>query len=296
MIFEESSETAWPPVRCDLCNGKLETVAQVPNYVAGPDKNIIHKLFPLQICTNCQTLMLLISPSEMERHLDVASHTNPEYEEIFHKMRHKYFSWLIKHYLRTETGKKKKVLDFGTSFGHMTNMLTREGYDVTGVEINETMRQTAARNSPKIRFVSNLDELSDETGSFDIVLAIDSLYYVTSPNETIFKLSKLLKTNGIIILRNANRNWYYKIKRLIMKNNIMPTNPIGDARYGFSVKGMRDVLIRNGMESIEVRYLERGKDLGLIKKILYFISGIIAQITHGLIPWSPGTIITATKR
>jgi SAM-dependent methyltransferase len=229
----------------------------------------------------------------MIKHLEVASHTNPQKEKFFYDSRIKYFVWIIERFLGPPGAGKQKVLDFGTSFGHMTSLLTKRGYEVTGVEINPVMRATASRNAPDARIIKDLEDLSDESGSFDIVLALDSLYFATLPSKTISDLSRLLKPRGKIIMRNTNRIWFYKIKRL--KGRIMKRSPLGDARFAFSVKGLVTCLLKNGMNSIQVHYLERGKENSQLEKCLYFLSGAIAELTRGRLACCPGTIIEARK-
>jgi 2-polyprenyl-3-methyl-5-hydroxy-6-metoxy-1,4-benzoquinol methylase len=103
----------------------------------------------LMECKECQTMMLDISPSEMESHLRSASYTNPANYDRFLRERVKFFDWLIGKYLGgLPRDGSAKVLDFGTSYGHMTRMLAERGFKVYGWKLT-TECASSQKRSPE---------------------------------------------------------------------------------------------------------------------------------------------------
>ncbi len=285
----------WPVTRCDMCGGEFKQVRYMPNYMEGEGGRKTIQLFMLMECKECQTMMLDISPSEMESHLRSASYTNPANYDRFLRERVKFFDWLIGKYLGgLPRDGSAKVLDFGTSYGHMTRMLAERGFKVYGVEINDRVRELAKKEAPKAKLVKTLDELEDEGSTFSAALILDSLYYCTKPKATLSRICGMLKPGGAALIRMANRRWYFKAKTLI--GSRPDENPLGDARWTFSLKGMRIALASMNMSEPEATYSEKSKNMGAIKDFLYGASGFVGDATKGRIAFTPGILLYSEKR
>lgn len=77
-----------------------------------------------------------------------------------------------------------RVLDAGCGAGQMTAALAARGAEVTAVDISPALIDIAARRLPeahrgRVRFAAG-DMLADDLGSFDHVMAMDSLIYYTA--------------------------------------------------------------------------------------------------------------------
>ncbi len=77
-----------------------------------------------------------------------------------------------------------RVLDAGCGAGQMTAALAARGAEVTAVDISPALIDIAARRLPeahrgRVRFCAG-DMLAEDLGSFDHVLAMDSLIYYTA--------------------------------------------------------------------------------------------------------------------
>ncbi len=101
-----------------------------------------------------------------------------------------------------EINKHQKVLDLGCATGTITEYIS----DITqaqtvGIDFAETaIKWAQERTKPKqdrLKFITmDMDELDFPMNSFDIILAIDTVYFVENINKTIQKLKEILKENG----------------------------------------------------------------------------------------------------
>lgn len=97
----------------------------------------------------------------------------------------------------------KKILDIGAGTGRYSVALSREGFDVTAVEIVEHNVKILERKHEKVKIwqgdARNLDFLEDE--SFDLTLILGPLYHLHTDNEKIKALGeakRVTKKGGLI--------------------------------------------------------------------------------------------------
>lgn len=102
--------------------------------------------------------------------------------------------------------KNAKILDAGCGPGAMLPMLQKYG-DVIGVDISDEALKHAKKRGKVIKGdVTNLD-FKDNT--FDVVLCMDVLYHmwVKDEMEALNELHRVLKKDGILLLREPAYNW-----------------------------------------------------------------------------------------
>ena len=122
----------------------------------------------------------------------------PHYNEL--TLRKKSLSHLLG-YLNQKNG---KVLDLGCGNGWMSAKLSEHGFQVTGMDVNETELIQAKRVfGEKIKWVLadvfTLKPVSD----YDIVLLSASLQYFKNPSKLLAKLQTLLADGGKIIVMDT---------------------------------------------------------------------------------------------
>lgn len=95
-----------------------------------------------------------------------------------------------------------RVLDLGCGVGRLTEYISSvSGAHVTGIDYAKKTIQLAQQRTitkrEKLDFkVGNLNKLSTQLGSFDYVLALDTLYFVDDLENCIGMIKKLLKPGG----------------------------------------------------------------------------------------------------
>ena len=115
--------------------------------------------------------------------------------------------------------KKEKfgsVLDFGCGSGVMLPFLSQQAEEVLAVDIDlEPLHRLEEHIefNENIRFSNTYKNI--ETGSLDLVIALDVLEHVDNLDEVFADLSSLLKTGGEIIISGPTENIFYKLGRFL---------------------------------------------------------------------------------
>jgi 2-polyprenyl-6-hydroxyphenyl methylase / 3-demethylubiquinone-9 3-methyltransferase len=119
------------------------------------------------------------------------------------------FPWIINK-IRQFCDHNSTILDVGCGAGFLSNELARQGYQVTGVDIEgdvlDVARNHDSTNTVKYE-TADAYKLPYEDGSFDIVTAMDFLEHVERPKEVIAEFSRVLKPGGLFFFHTFNRNF-----------------------------------------------------------------------------------------
>ncbi|MFK8139034.1 MAG: bifunctional 2-polyprenyl-6-hydroxyphenol methylase/3-demethylubiquinol 3-O-methyltransferase UbiG [Bdellovibrionales bacterium] len=111
-----------------------------------------------------------------------------------------------------------KILDVGCGAGFLTNYLSRKYSSVAGLDASESSLKVASSRdiTKKVQYtVGNAYQLPYETGSMDVVCAMDFLEHVEKPEDVISECSRVLKDGGLFFFHTFNRNfisWLIVIK------------------------------------------------------------------------------------
>ncbi len=163
----------------------------------------------------------------------------------------------------------KRVLDAGCGAGQMTEELARRGAQVVAIDISPSLIEIAQKRLPdtlaqNVEFRAG-DMLSDELGSFDHVLAMDSLIYYTA--DDIHAALKTLgkRTRGNIVFTVAPKTpllmIMWRVGKLFPRSDrspiMIPQNADGLARKTADIGTLSTVgRIANGFyisEALEFR-------------------------------------------
>ncbi|MBT3363786.1 MAG: class I SAM-dependent methyltransferase [Chloroflexi bacterium] len=100
------------------------------------------------------------------------------------------------------------VLDVGCGIGADAGALAKSGATVVGLEPSEVMLQKAIEftsGGPRVAFVQGIGEsLPFKTGAFDCIVCKGALDHFTNPLVTLKEMSRLLKSDGRLIISIAN--------------------------------------------------------------------------------------------
>ncbi|MED1205064.1 class I SAM-dependent DNA methyltransferase [Heyndrickxia acidicola] len=117
--------------------------------------------------------------------------------------------------------KENHVLDLGCGTGELSVRLSKEGFEVTGVDLSEDMLMVAQEKAMEERvrlslFQQDMSEL-EGLGTFDIItIFCDSINYLPSPTEvkkTFEKVHNHLKEGGLFLFDTHS---LYKVKEIFM--------------------------------------------------------------------------------
>lgn len=105
------------------------------------------------------------------------------------------------------------ILECGCGPGGILKDLPLLEHSVFGLDINIShLRELQGRVSQSQMICSDIESLPFARGSFDIVLCIGVLSYLSKDDQAIAEMSRLLKTNGYLVLANPN---YFMIDKLL---------------------------------------------------------------------------------
>jgi ubiquinone/menaquinone biosynthesis C-methylase UbiE len=105
------------------------------------------------------------------------------------------------------SGNGKRVLDIGCGPGVMTEEIIELGWNYTGCDISESMIEEAKRRYPGVAFqVGAVEKISAVDATYDAVVAMGLVEYVTSDRAAIEEMRRVLKPGGVLIV--SLPNWW----------------------------------------------------------------------------------------
>jgi SAM-dependent methyltransferase len=132
-----------------------------------------------------------------------------------------YYQYYRKDILPLVPGHVGKVLEIGCGTGNTLAYLKANGYCdwIGGVELFPDAAAEAASKLDKL-YEGSIEEmeLPIEAGSIDMILCLDVLEHLLSPEAVIQKLHKYLASGGVIIASIPNVNHYSVTFPLIFQN------------------------------------------------------------------------------
>lgn len=149
-----------------------------------------------------------------------------------------------------------RVLDIGCGEGILgKRLLERGAKEVTGVEINSSACEKAARNISRV-ICGNIEELDlpFEDGYFDCIILGDVLEHLKDPAAVLVKLGRTLSDTGEVIASIPNIRYYGILNMLV------------EGYWSYADYGILD--------RTHLRFFTRKEMEGLFQKAGYELSGI----------------------
>jgi 2-polyprenyl-3-methyl-5-hydroxy-6-metoxy-1,4-benzoquinol methylase len=165
---------------------------------------------------------------------------------------------------------EKSILELGCGEGHLTQAIFSNAKSVTGVDLSEiAIERAKARRIPNARFDTS-DFINISFESYDVIAAIECLYYLTpeDQNEFFEKIArehrgKILIISGPIIGENEHRKY-------------------------FTHAGLSEIFVRHNMSILEYHNLNvyrRGASANIAAVLVRLPFG------HHLLDWLPSALI-----
>jgi 2-polyprenyl-3-methyl-5-hydroxy-6-metoxy-1,4-benzoquinol methylase len=120
-----------------------------------------------------------------------------------------YSEHLVRYKLAARIVAGKKVLDIACGTGYGSAMLAEAGAEVLGADISpETIHSDteayAGRNNLSF-MLADVENLPTEwTGKFDIVVSLETIEHLKSPDQYLKNLKRVLKPGGLLLLSTPN--------------------------------------------------------------------------------------------
>jgi len=178
------------------------------NFLICTDYSITNESFALVKCTKCELIFTNPRPDEIsiasyyksENYISHANKGNNPINFIYKLVRK--ISLKRKFNLVTSLTKGKYILDFGCGTGHFLSFLSDKGYKTFGIEPDNYAREKAKKLTNS-NIEANLDDINEK---FDIITAWHVIEHVSDLRNTLKKIRKKLKKDGVFIIAVPNIN------------------------------------------------------------------------------------------
>jgi len=141
------------------------------------------------------------------------------------------------------------ILDLGSNNGELTNIISKRYNQVVGLEFIKENVSSARKKFPNIKFIEGDITNLRIKQKFDIIIAGEIIEHVLSPINSLKKIKKIIKKQGILIISVPNIvSLQKRIKSLL---GIIPDNS-DDHLHLFTKKKLIDTCKRAGFDVKEV--------------------------------------------
>jgi 2-polyprenyl-3-methyl-5-hydroxy-6-metoxy-1,4-benzoquinol methylase len=188
---------------CPIC----ENVIFEP-FLKSKDYTVTQEEFELKRCKRCNFIVTSPRPTELtigkyyasDNYISHSGKSNTLFDKIYLAARGLTIKWkldLINQY----SSKPGTILDYGCGTGDFLHHLKNNGYQVLGVEPNESAREKA---NLKLQGKVSENLLDIKNNTADTITLWHVLEHVHTLNETLQALKKILSKRGYIIIAVPN--------------------------------------------------------------------------------------------
>jgi len=153
-------------------------------------------------CRQCGLIYVTPQPIQEELKRFYAQYYPEVSEELWYLAMHRLFKADAKRIERV-LGRKGKLLDIGSGFGHFLVMMRERGWEVAGVEPSKLAREMAIKKG-LIVYEDRFEDVKPPKRDFDVITAWFLLEHVPDPLGFLKKAYSLLKKGGYIFVRVPN--------------------------------------------------------------------------------------------
>jgi ubiquinone/menaquinone biosynthesis C-methylase UbiE len=233
---------------CPICDQHLFSP-----YLTAKDYTITGEEFSLVQCTHCNFIITSPRPDKeaiapyyaSDKYISHSGKSKTLFDKIYLLARSITLKWkhnLIKQY----SPQPGTILDFGCGTGDFLNYQKNKGWNIIGLEPNDSARQKA--NNLLINKVSkDLNSIANK--SLTIITLWHVLEHIHDLNKTISELKPLLTTDGFMIIAVPNHN-SHDCKKY---GKHWAAYDVPRHLWHFTKETMNSLLTRNGLQIVEVK-------------------------------------------
>lgn len=152
--------------------------------------------------------------------------------------------WISSYAKHFNLGDQPKALSIGCAYGHDLYNLKKMGWNVLGLDHDESFR-VRAKIQHGVEVIHSTFEDAKFDSPFNLVMMAGVVPYVYGINEVIGKVNAILTDNGFIYIAIRNMDWVDGREVLEYPANV-------HARQYFSEKSMRLLLDAHGFEVVAI--------------------------------------------
>jgi len=225
----------------------------------------------------------------MEKYFDSTCYVAPVYEEAHLHCKQRMFEHLAhqttKYFDFCE--RRRLLVDFGCSYGHLGQAFQATGWDVIGVDIAPSVLEYHQKHGT-FPVYANLDTPEIPDGSVDAIVMMDVICYFENPIEMLELAYKKLANPGVLLFRVPNRAHFIRWAAYLQK--VLPINVIRrfecDHKSYWSTKTVKLAAQKVGFDKVNIIRREKGFWHPWPRKILHWITQLLSHLTCGAIDLS----------
>lgn len=203
-----------------------------------------------------------------------------------------------------------KILDIGCAKGYFLTLAKEQGWDPYGIEISELLLRKARGNlGEKQIFGVPLKNARFPSDFFDVITLWDVLDHLMDPLAELTEIRRILKKNGVLIIRVRNMSFHIFMNRLFKKKKLRVFKKLTVFHlYGFNNRNIKVLLEKANFSKIKIKNskltigdpysqirLLGNKSMRVIKTIYSAFSKLTSLISLRKILISPSIIVHAEK-
>jgi len=222
-------------VNCSLCKSESKLIWKEKNY----------KLYR---CLNCKVVFLYPVPETEKIY-------NRDYFEKwylrYYDKRKQYFKNLIEK-LQNYLPEKGKILDIGCGVGIFLDIMKENGWDVCGQDISPFAVEYCKKKGFRV-FKGNVSDIKISE-KFNLITMFDVIAHIPNPLHYLEKTYKLLKKNGILIIKTPyHNNFLFKtVKFLAFTGRSRSLLHIPAQIYHFNKFSIKNLPYKTNFEIIKI--------------------------------------------
>ncbi len=271
---DNSSSQLTESSTCPICEGN--------NIICLHERVFQGKCWSLAYCQRCGQHFTLPEPSAKE----AADFYGGEYhaeirhrggsEEIFGSKFRRYIKW-IKGFVPPGT----PCLDVGCATGLFPKLLSDEGYDASGIEINEESALWGRQHYGVRISVSTLENLEIPSTRYELLIFTDVLEHTLNPLRTLERAKHLLANKGYILvtfpdITSLESRYYRLLSKLFHKQWLWVTCHIPFHIWEFTPKTAVSLFAKAGLEVAAFRRSYHPIDLDGKFRVLSFFPRLLS--------------------
>jgi len=187
---------------------------------------------------------------------------------------------------------KDIILDIGCGDGDTLQRYHNAQY-LVGIDISNILCRNAKKNVKNAEIIlASMDNLPFKNNSFDKIIAIYSIIYLSTKEKTFVEISRVLKSKGTFVLYDPNK---LSLRTLVRKINSLKLGLSGDVnnpRYIHHTIATRQAISYWHFKKVgEIAHLKIDNWLGVFsyhliipKKLYPFVFGTLKYKKWGFIP------------
>jgi 2-polyprenyl-3-methyl-5-hydroxy-6-metoxy-1,4-benzoquinol methylase len=234
-------------VQCPLCLS-----SDLKSFLTCVDHTTSKETFQIVKCSACNFLITNPRPTQKEigqyyksdKYISHTGNTKTLFDKLYHTARN--YTIRKKRKLIETKSHKKSILDYGCGTGEFITYLKENNWKVEGVEPSEVARQKALQLSAA-PIHSDINQLNGKT--FDVITLWHVIEHVHALNETISRLSELLKIDGKIFIAVPNP----ESPDAKTYGNFWAAYDVPRHLWHFNKENMKMLLTKNGLKLIDIK-------------------------------------------